>query len=128
MEQYSLQQRIAENPDAKLRDVVTAWEDVIRELESSGKLMTFVSLYGVKPRCDGDTLILPFESRDSAANFSNSNAISDVAGVIVRLFGINADIKCVFEEKSVQNSSPNDDIFTQIAEISNNYPESFKID
>ena len=119
---------IMKKSDSKLQDIVTAWDDVIRELESSGKLMTFVSLYGVKPRCDGDTLILPFESRDSASNFSNSNAVSDVAGVITKLFGLNADIKCVFEEKSVQNSSQNDDIFTQIAEISNNYPENFKID
>ncbi len=119
---------VIHHTQGSLGEVVSRWEDVIRELEASGRLMTFVSLYGVKPRWEDDKLILPFETRDAASSFSNSSAISDVADAVMKLFGIKADIKCVFEGKTAQNSSQNNDIFTQIAEISNNYPENFKID
>ncbi len=118
----------SQHAQGSLGEVVSRWDDVIRELEASGRLMTFVSLYGVKPRCEEDKLILPFETRDAASSFSNSSASSDVAEAVMKLFGIKADIKCIFEGKTVQNSSQNNDIFTQIAEISNNHPENFKID
>ena len=118
----------AHSLDAAEGDIIKGWNDVIRELESSGRLMTFVSLYGVNPRMDGEVLILPFETKDAASSFANSAGVEDVKAAVLKLFGTNVDIKCIFEEKSIQNSTQNDDIFDKIAEINNNNPKNFKID
>ncbi len=103
-----------------LKQVVNNWKTVISALEESGKLMTFVSLYGVKPKDDGDVLILQFETKDGAKSFSNSQGASDVKDAIMARFGISADIKCVFEEKTHEDAPQNNDIFAKFAQMNNN--------
>ena len=135
IEQYEPQDEVkyvepilSETPKAG-GDIVSSWNSLILELEGSGKLMTFVSLYGVKPRLDGNVLTLIFENRDAASRFANSQGVSDVREVAHRLFGINPEIKCTadvpVEEKT---SGGNEDIFKKFAKMSENNPEKFKID
>jgi len=111
-----------------LADVISGWNRIIKTLEEEGKLITFVSLYGVKPRIEENTIILPFETKDAASKFTNSNAVTDVKEAVNSIFGINPDVKCIFEEKNMEVLTENDDIFEKIAEISTNLPENFKID
>ncbi len=108
--------------------VVSSWDEVIKTLESTGKLITFVSLYGVKPRFEDGTVVLPFETKEAASKFANSSGVGDVKKVIFDLFAIQADVKCIWEDKKIENIPGNEDIFTQIAQMSENQPENFKID
>lgn len=114
--------------DANINTVVTHWEDVKRGLEESGKLISFVSLYGVTPRGEGDTLILPFDTKEAVAKFNSGSALGDVKDVIARIFGFNPLVKCVFEEATDENIPAGNDIFDNLAKISNDFPENFKID
>ena len=115
-------------PQGEMADVVNRWDDIKRHLEDSGKLISFVSLYGVNPRLDGDTLILPFESKDAASRFATGAGKTDLSAAIGELLGKTIDIKCIFEEKSTENSEASNEIFDNLAKISANYPENFKID
>jgi len=117
----------AETPKAG-GDIVSSWNSLILELEGSGKLMTFVSLYGVKPRLDGNVLTLIFENRDAASRFANSQGVSDVKEVANKLFGINPEIKCTADAPLEEKTSGNEDIFKKFAKMSENSPEKFKID
>ena len=108
--------------------VVSRWKDVIKHLEGSGKLMTFVSLYGVKPRMEGDLLVLSFESKDAANNFSSGNSVGDVREAVNAVCGITPSVKCIYEKENHDTAVTNNDIFQKIAEISTNNPENFKID
>ena len=90
--------------------------------------MTFVSLYGVKPRYDGNVLTLIFETRDAASRFANSQGVSDVRDAANRLFGINPEVKCTADVPAEEKSSANEDIFKKFAKMSENSPEKFKID
>ncbi len=108
--------------------IVARWDDIKRHLEDSGKLISFVSLYGVNPRMDGETLILPFETKDAASRFSTGAGKTDLSAAIAEMFGKTVDIKCIFEEKSAEISSASNEIFDNLAKISANYPENFKID
>ncbi len=108
--------------------VVSGWDQVKRALESKGKLLSFVSLYGVTPKCDKDNLLLCFNSKDSASKFASGQPKADVAEVIEELFGLKPEIKCIFEEKNDEINEGENDIFDNIAKISSDYPENFKID
>ena len=108
--------------------VVSSWNEVIKILENTGKLITFVSLYGVNPRYEDGTVILPFETKEAASKFANSSGVGDVKKVISDLFSIQAEVRCIWEEKKSENIAGNEDIFTQIAQMSENQPENFKID
>jgi len=119
---------IISTPISDKSDIVDNWRSVIEELEHSGKLITFVSLYGVTPRMESDILMLPFETKEAANKFANSSGVSDVKEIIMRIFGTEPEIKCIWEEKTSVNLPKNDDIFKKIAEISTNNPENFKID
>ena len=110
------------------QSVVGRWDDIKRFLEDSGKLISFVSLYGVNPRMDGDVLVLPFESKDAASRFSTGAGKSDLSAAIEQMFGKTLEIKCIFEEKSNENIGASNEIFDNLAKISANYPENFKID
>jgi DNA polymerase-3 subunit gamma/tau len=109
-------------------DIVSSWEIVKRELESRGKLITFVSLYGVNPCADGDDIKLIFDSKDSLKRFSSGSAVIDLKEVLKDKFGFMGEIKCVFEDKNDQNIGAENDIFDDIERISRNFPENFKID
>ena len=104
------------------------WTNLKCYLKDKGKLVTFVSLYGVNPRCEGNTLILPFEAKDNASRFSSGPAKSEVAEAINDLYGIKPEIKCIYEEKITEIENASNDIFDNLAKISTNYPENFKID
>ena len=108
--------------------IVGRWDDIKRFLEDSGKLISFVSLYGVNPRMEDDTLILPFETNDAASRFATGAGKTDLVAAIEQMFGKTVDIKCVFEEKSAENTGASNEIFDNLAKISANYPENFKID
>ncbi len=109
-------------------DIVSSWEDVKRELEQRGKLITFVSLYGVNPCADGDDIRLVFDNKDSLNRFASGSAVLDLKEVLKDKFGFMGEIKCVFEEKNDQNSNVDNDIFDNIERISHDFPENFKID
>ena len=111
-----------------LNAVVADWTNLKCYLKDKGKLVTFVSLYGVNPRCEGNTLILPFEAKDNASRFSSGPAKSEVAEAINDLYGIKPEIKCIYEEKITEIENASNDIFDNLAKISTNYPENFKID
>jgi len=115
-------------PTGELADVINGWENVKRYLEDNGKLISFVSLYGVVPRCEGSTLILAFDDRDSASRFSTGSGKTDLAFAINELYGANPEIKCVFEEKTTENTAASNEIFDNLAKISTDFPENFKID
>ena len=108
--------------------VVKGWDNVKLHLKDNGKLVSFVSLYGVNPRVEGDVLILPFESKDSAAKYANGSEKADLAASINAVYGVNPEIKCIFEEKTTEFADASNDIFDNLAKISTNYPENFKID
>lgn len=108
--------------------VISGWDQVKKALESKGKLLSFVSLYGVTPKCNKDTLVLCFNSKDSASKFATGTQKADVAEVIEELFGLKPEIKCIFQEKNDEAYDAGDDIFDNIAKISSDYPENFKID
>ncbi len=109
-------------------DIVDNWRSVIEGLEQSGKLITFVSLYGVTPRMESGALVLPFDTREAANKFAGSSGVNDIKETVQRIFGVETEIKCVCEDSASVNLSKNDDIFKKIAEISTNNPENFKID
>ncbi len=109
-------------------DIVSSWEDVKRELEQRGKLITFVSLYGVNPSADGDDIKLVFDSKDSLNRFASGSAVLDLKEVLKDKFGFCAEVKCVFEDKNDQNFGTENDIFDDIERISQKFPENFKID
>ena len=108
--------------------VIKGWDNVKLHLKDNGKLVSFVSLYGVNPRIEGDALILPFESRDSASRYANGSEKADLAAAINAVYGVNPEIKCIFEEKTTEFADASNDIFDNLAKISTNYPENFKID
>jgi len=118
----------AVSANADVSAVVAGWNDVKCGLEEKGKLISFVSLYGVNPRAEGDSIILPFDTKDAFARFNSSNAKADLLEVIAALFGINPDIKSIYEEKTNEISGVSNDIFDDIAKISTKFPENFKID
>ena len=108
--------------------VVKGWDNVKLHLKDNGKLVSFVSLYGVNPRVEGDVLILPFESKDSATRYATGSEKADLAASINAVYGVNPEIKCIFEEKTTEFADASNDIFDNLAKISTNYPENFKID
>lgn len=114
--------------NADINAVVTRWDDVKRVLEQNGKLISFVSLYGVVPRGEGDTLILPFDTKEAAAKFNSGSALADVKEAINMIFGLQPQVKCIFEEANNENIPAGNDIFDNLAKISTQFPENFKID
>ena len=111
-----------------INTIVNQWDRVKLSLEEKGRLISFVSLYGVNPRGEEDTLILPFDSKDSASNFANGPGKKDLCDVIMELFGVEANVKCIYEEKTNENIDASNEIFDNLARISSDYPENFKID
>lgn len=109
-------------------DIVSRWNEIICCLEEGGKLMTFVSLYGVRPCMESGTLVLYFDTKDAATKFSSSQSASDVADAIFKVTGQKHEIRCSFREKNEQISEDGSDIFTQIAKMSEKTSETFKID
>lgn len=108
--------------------VVSDWKEVIKWLENSGRLITFVSLYGVSPRWENNELILVFETKDAANNFSSGSSLTDVKEAVKVIFGLDVKIKCVYEDKIIDDEAVDNGIFQKLAEISTNNPENFKID
>lgn len=123
-----VQNRPAVEADADVQGVVSSWNRVKESLEQKGKLISFVKLYGINPRAEGESIVLPFETKDSANDFKSSSAIKDIEEVISETFGFVPQINCVVEDTQAYNMDNNNDIFENIAKISNNFPENFKID
>jgi len=100
-----------------LSDVISGWSAVVEGLQETGRLLTFVSLYGVKPRAEGNTLVLVFESKEAASKFSNSEAVSDVKAVVSDIFSINPDVRCIYEEAGFGGETTGEDIFSKVSRI-----------
>ena len=117
--------------NAKMSEIYTDNDDrkeVIKWLESSGRLITFVSLYGVTPREENGELVLGFETKDAASRFSTGGSVGDVKDAVKNVFGLEVNIKCVHEDKITEPEADDNGIFQKLAEISTNNPENFKID
>lgn len=115
--------------DDAMGKVVAEWEKIKKELQNKGKLIIFVNLYSVSPKEREGKLILEFADETALKSVNttdNLNVISDVAKEIT---GVYPSIKC--ELKSAdddENFDKSNDIFENIAKLSNSYPENFKID
>ncbi len=114
--------------DSSLQAVIAGWKEVIRWLEGEGRLITFVSLYGVTPREENGELVLGFETKDGASKFSSGGSIGDVKEAVRNIFGLEVKIKCICEDKIIEPETDDNGIFKKLAEISTNNPENFKID
>ena len=77
-------------------DIILGWGRVKERIEQEGNLMTFVALYNVVPKMDGNTLVLAFETIDSAKSFANSQGVNDVKAAVLNVFGISVEIKCIY--------------------------------
>ncbi len=119
---------ITVSKDSSMQSVIADWKEVIKWLESSGRLITFVSLYGVTPREENGELVLGFETKDAASRFSTGGSVGDVKDAVKNVFGLEVNIKCVHEDKITEPDADDNGIFQKIAEISTNNPENFKID
>ncbi len=120
---------ISGNSGGSLANVISGWEDIKKRLQDSGKLIIFVNLFGVKPREEDGKLILDFADSDAAKAVNTPENLEQIARIISEMFGVLPMIKCALKSSgNDDNFGQNNDIFENIAKLSNSYPENFKID
>lgn len=112
-----------------LGSVISGWEEIKKQLQDNGKLILFVNLFGVKPKETDGALILEFTDNNALKMVNTSENLAELSNAAEKLFGIDPKIKCVLKVPgNDDNFEQNNDIFENIAKLSNSYPENFKID
>ncbi len=115
--------------NGELSSVIFGWEEIKKQLQDNGKLILFVNLFGVNPKEADGALLLEFTDNNALKMVNTSENLTELSNVAGKLFGITPKIKCVLKSHDDNdNFEQNNDIFENIAKLSNSYPENFKID
>ncbi len=108
--------------------IIANWSEVKEKIQSLGKIRIFVALYDVRLRGEGSKLILEVPERDTLSLLSDKESIDCMRQVISEMFACDVQIECVYAEKGDSTAELKTDLFDNLAELSNNFPENFKIE
>lgn len=108
--------------------IIANWSEVKEKIQSLGKIRIFVALYDVRLRGEGNKLILEVPERDTLSLLSDKESIDCMRRVISEMFACDVQIECVYAEKGDSTAELKTDLFDNLAELSNNFPENFKIE
>ena len=108
--------------------IIANWSEVKEKIQSLGKIRIFVALYDVRLHGEGNKLILEVPERDTLSLLSDKESIDCMRRVISEMFACDVQIECVYAEKGDSTAELKTDLFDNLAELSNNFPENFKIE
>ena len=113
----------SDSPDL-IDKVVANWKSVVENVFASGGLKLYSAVYSTKPVKNENVLCLMCDDYNKSQILTESK--KEIAGVIKKLF--NADIAISVNDTVIEKTDKNSgDLFGNLSDLSNKYPNNFNM-